>query len=93
MKGSLMIKEEKFFLNISPRRLGALIKKESFQIIKDPSTLLISVALPLILLFLYGFGVSLDLDHLKIGLVLEDTSPEAISFSKSIFDIMGEATL
>jgi len=49
------------------RRIKALIKKEMFQIIKDPSTLLISIVLPIILLFLYGYGVSLDLDRLLIA--------------------------
>ena len=68
------------------RRLKALIRKESFQIIRDPSSILISVVLPLILLFLYGYGVSLDLDHLRIGLVMEDTSPDAQSFAKSLTD-------
>lgn len=68
------------------RRIKALIIKEFFQIIRDPSSILISVVLPLILLFLYGFGVSLDLDHLRIGLVLEDTAPDAQSFAKSMTD-------
>ncbi len=67
-------------------RLRALIRKESIQIVRDPSSIMISVVLPLILLFLYGFGVSLDLDHLRIGLVLEDTSPEARSFAESLTD-------
>lgn len=65
-------------------RLKALMIKEFFQIILDPSTFLISVCLPMILIFLYGFGVSLDMDHLKIGLVLEDTAPDAISFAESL---------
>ncbi len=68
------------------RRLKALIKKEAFQIIRDPSSILISVVLPLLLLFLYGYGVSLDLNHLRIGLVMEDTSPAAQSFAKSMTD-------
>ncbi len=68
------------------RRVKALMKKEFFQIIKDPSTLLISIVLPILLLFLYGYGVSLDLDHLKIGLVMEDTAPDAQSFAKSLTD-------
>lgn len=65
-------------------RLCALVVKEFYQIIRDPSSILISVVLPILLLFLYGFGVSLDLNHLRIGLVLEDTSPTAISFAESI---------
>lgn len=68
------------------RRFKALILKESFQIIRDPSTLLITVVLPFILLFLYGYGVSLDLNHLRIGLVLEDTSPDAMNFADSILN-------
>lgn len=68
------------------RRLNALMKKEFIQIMRDPSSILISVLLPLILLFIYGFGVSLDIKHLKIGLVLEDTSPLATSFMHSLSD-------
>lgn len=68
------------------RRVKALVIKESFQIVRDPSTILISVVLPLLLLFLYGFGVSLDLNHLRIGLVLEETSPDAMSFAQSMLD-------
>lgn len=71
---------------ISLRRTKALVIKEFYQIIRDPSTILITIVLPLILLILYGFGVSLDFDHLRIGLVLEDTAPDAQSFAKSLTD-------
>lgn len=70
----------------SLRRLKALIKKEFLQIIRDPSSILISVVLPVILLFVYGYGVSLDMDHIGIGIVLEDTSPDAQSFAKALID-------
>ena len=68
------------------RRLRALLVKEMLQIIKDPSSILISVVLPVLLLFLYGTGVSLDLDHLKVGLVLEDSAPDVQSFAKALTD-------
>jgi ABC-2 type transport system permease protein len=68
------------------QRLKALIIKEGYQIIRDPSTMLISVVLPLLLLFLFGYGVSLDLDHLRIGVVMEDTAPDAQSLLKSFTD-------
>ena len=64
----------------------ALIRKEFFQIVRDPSSILISVGLPAILMFIYGFGVSLDLDHLRIGLVMEDTSPPAQEFAYSLLN-------
>ncbi len=40
----------------------------------------------MILLFLYGYGVSLDLNHLRIGLVLADNSPTARTFAESLTD-------
>lgn len=68
------------------RRIKALIIKEFYQIIYDPSSILISIVLPIILLFLYGFGVSLDLNTVNIGLVMEDTSPDARGFAQSLTD-------
>jgi ABC-2 type transport system permease protein len=71
---------------LSLQRLKALIIKEFFQMIRDPSSFLIGILLPAILMFIYGFGVSLDLNHLRIGLVLEDTSPDARSFAQALTD-------
>ncbi len=68
----------------SIRRFKALIIKEFYQIIRDPSSIILSIVMPLFLLFLYGYGVSLTLNHLYIGLVLEDTSPDAQSFAKAL---------
>jgi ABC-2 type transport system permease protein len=68
------------------RRLKALVIKEFYQMVRDPSSVLIGIILPLILMFLYGYGVSLDMDNLNIGLVLEDTSPDAHSFTQSLLD-------
>ncbi len=65
------------------RRLRALIRKESLQMLRDPSTLLIALALPLVLLFLFGFGVTLDATRLRVGLVMETTVPPASSLAAS----------
>ena len=61
------------------RRLRALIWKEAIQIVHDPSSILIAFVLPVMLLFLFGYAVSLDSTKLKIGLVIEDRSPETES--------------
>lgn len=68
------------------RRIKALIIKEFYQILRDSSSFLICFVLPLLLMFIYGFGVSLDLNHINVGLVLEDTSPDAQSFAESILN-------
>lgn len=61
------------------RRLRALIWKEAIQIVHDPSSILIAFVLPVMLLFLFGYAVSLDSTKLRIGLVIEDRSPETES--------------
>ena len=74
------------------RRFRALVRKETQQLVRDPSTILIAFVLPLILLFLFGYGVSLDTGRTRIGLVLESATPSAsdlgASFSSSpYFDV------
>jgi ABC-type multidrug transport system ATPase subunit len=61
------------------RRLRALIWKEAIQIINDPSSILIAFVLPVIMLFLYGYAVSLDSTKIKVGILIEDRSPEVES--------------
>ncbi|MBN9261994.1 MAG: ABC transporter permease [Hyphomicrobium sp.] len=59
----------------SARRLVALMRKESLQIIRDPSSILIAFVLPAVLLFLFGYGVSLDTVQTRVGLVIETQTP------------------
>ncbi|HEV3342794.1 MAG TPA: ABC transporter permease [Pirellulales bacterium] len=63
----------------SLRRVLGLVRKESLQIARDPSSYLIAGLLPLVLLFLFGYGVSLDLRRVEIGLVVEQATPETES--------------
>jgi ABC-2 type transport system permease protein len=44
-------------------RLAAVARKEVIQIRRDPRSLIIVVLMPLILMLLFGYGVSLDLKH------------------------------
>lgn len=66
------------------RRLLALCRKETLQIGRDPSSNLIAFVLPLVLLLIFGFGINLDSARLRVGLVLEDSSPEARHFADSL---------
>jgi ABC-2 type transport system permease protein len=65
------------------RRLSALIVKEFAQIRRDPSTFYIAFALPLLLLFLFGYAVSLDVKKTKVALVIQDMSVSATSLATS----------
>lgn len=65
------------------RRLLALVVKELLQIMRDPSTFLIAVVLPVLLLMVFGNGVSLDLKKVPLAVVVEQPTPEAESLLDS----------
>ena len=67
----------------SLRRLWALSRKESFQIVRDPSSVLIAFILPVIMLVIFGYGINLDTSALRMGLVIEDSGQEAQRFADS----------
>lgn len=56
------------------KRIYALFIKELLQISRDSSAILIAVFLPLLLLFLMGYAISLNSKHIKMGIVIEKSS-------------------
>jgi len=48
------------------RRVRAMAAKEVLQIRRDPRSLMIALLLPFTLMFLFGYGVNLDLKHIPI---------------------------
>lgn len=64
-------------------RMAAMIRKEARQIARDPSTYLIAFALPLLLLFLFGYALNLDATVTRIGLVVQDGGAEARSLASA----------
>lgn len=59
------------------RRIWSLVRKEFRQIFRDPSSVGIGVVLPILLILLFGYGLSLDVMDAPVAVVLEDPSPEA----------------
>lgn len=68
------------------RILKAFIIKEFYQIVRDPSSILIAFVLPLMILFLYRFGVNLDTVKVKIGIKVDDHSQQVTSLIDSFKD-------
>lgn len=64
-------------------RLRGLIRKEILQVVRDPSSVGIAFALPMVLLLIFGFGVSLDARRIPVALVVELPSTETASFTSA----------
>ena len=58
-------------------RVAALVRKEARQLVRDPSSIAIGVATPVLLILLFGYALSLDVKNVPVAVVLEDTSPTA----------------
>jgi ABC-2 type transport system permease protein len=76
------------------RRTWAVIEKELTQILRDRSTLVILLIVPILQLVLFGFAIDTDIDH--IPTVVADQSLDAASLAyveamanSSYFDIVG----
>ena len=69
---------------IDRRRLAGFVRKEFIQVWRDPSSIVVAIVLPLILLFLFGYGVSLDARDLPLAVVIETDAPEADDFLASL---------
>lgn len=58
-------------------RLAALTRKETRQLLRDPASLAIGILLPIILILIFGYGLSLDVKNAPLAVVMEDSSPTA----------------
>ena len=49
------------------RRIWALVRKEARQVLRDPSSMAIGIVLPVMLILLFGYGLSLDVKQVPIA--------------------------
>jgi ABC-2 type transport system permease protein len=62
------------------QRLRGLVRKEFLQIVRDPSAIAIAFVLPVLLLLLFGYGVSLNARDVPLALVVDQPSAQTSSF-------------
>jgi ABC-2 type transport system permease protein len=48
------------------RRIKAIAVKESLQIVRDPRSLMIALLIPLMQMFMLGYGINLDVKHIPL---------------------------
>lgn len=83
-------------------RMRGILRKEVLQILRDPSSIALAIVMPIVLLFIFGYGVTLDAEHVPIAIISDDTGQLASDlierfslsphFSTSHLKSMTEAT-
>jgi ABC-2 type transport system permease protein len=79
------------------RRVVAIARKETLQIVRDPRSLMIALLLPLMQMALLGYGIKLDVDHIPLCVVDQDGNPQSQDLLKRFsashyFDVQRVAT-
>jgi len=59
------------------QRFAALLRKELRQMLRDRSNLAVGLLLPVLLVLLFGYGLSFDVTRAPVAVVLEDMAPAA----------------
>jgi len=58
-------------------RIGAMAAKETLHIQRDPRTLYLALGMPVVMLFLFGYGVSFDLERIPLAVADRDRTEES----------------
>jgi ABC-2 type transport system permease protein len=61
------------------RRIWALTRKEVRQILRDPSSIAIGIVFPLMMILLFGYGLSLDVSKVSVAVVDDDVSADSVA--------------
>lgn len=64
-------------------RTGAIAAKEVLHIRRDPRTLYLALGMPLVMLLLFGYGVSFDLTHIPLAWVDEAPSVSSRALARA----------
>ena len=65
---------------MKPMRLWAVARKEFIHVIRDPRSLAISIAIPMLMLILFGYALSLDVDNVPLVVWDQSASPASRDF-------------
>ena len=59
------------------RRVRAVARKEFIHIIRDPRSLIMALAVPVVMLVLFGYALTLDVDRIPMLIYDADRSPQS----------------
>jgi ABC-2 type transport system permease protein len=59
------------------RRMSAIARKETRHVLRDPRSLGMGLAMPAFLMILFGYALSLDVEHIPLGVLDRSSTPES----------------
>jgi len=68
------------------RRIKFIAQKELYHIMRDFRSLVIVIAMPIMMILLYGYAINMDIEHIKLAVVDFDHSLESRQFAARFYD-------
>jgi len=66
------------------RRTKAVAHKEVLHILRDARAIYMALGLPVVMLMLFGYGISQDVDHISMAVVDQDRTPASQRLSQAL---------
>ena len=66
-------------------RILSVLRKETREILRDPYTLIIALVLPLVMLFLFAYGVNTDVRNIELAVMDFDHTAASRDYVQAIF--------
>ena len=64
-------------MTLSPRRLAAVARKEFLHVLRDWRSLTLALAIPVLLVWLFGYALTMDLNHVPTALWDQSHTPQS----------------
>jgi len=72
-------------MKLSGARIKTMVRKEFRSLLRDRGSLASMIFLPMFLLVMFGYAVSLDVKNVSVGVLDTDNSPESRNFLEQFF--------
>ncbi len=67
-------------------RIKFIAQKELYHIMRDYRSLIIVIAMPIMMIFLYGYAINMDIEHVTLAVVDFDHTLESRQFARQFYD-------
>jgi ABC-2 type transport system permease protein len=67
------------------RQIRFIARKELYHILRDVRSLIIIFVMPVMMTFLYGYAINMDIDHIPMSIIDQDKTPQSREFTERFF--------
>lgn len=67
------------------RQIKFIARKELYHILRDFRSMIIIFIMPVMMTFLYGYAINMDIEHIGLTIADQDHTPESRAFSERLY--------